>query len=156
MARQVTGKQSIEAKRHLQGRRAYVMDLLSQDWDVDSIAERLQVDRSTVYRDIKVMLDAAAAQCPHTAHYRQVQFQRLQVLIEAWMPIAANPARLEVGLAALHAVNKLFQQEARLMGTYRPIKHEVTAKREGMKDVTPNGASNGKANSHRRNGNGAI
>ncbi len=155
MARQVTGKQSIEAKRHLQGRRAYVMDLLSQDWDVDSIAERLQVDRSTVYRDIKVMLDAAAAQCPHTAHYRQVQFLRLQEMIEAWMQPALNPFS-ERGPEAAVILIKLFQQEARLMGTYRPIKHEVTAMREGMKDVTPNGASNGKANSHRRNGNGAI
>ncbi len=110
------------------------------------IAEALEVDRSTVYRDINARLKESAANCPHTDNYRQLQRERINALMLRYMESAMNG-----NLKAFDRVLKLMQHEAKLMGLYKPIQHEVTAnitaKTDGMEDM-----EGMKANGHRPNG----
>ncbi len=110
------------------------------------IAKALGVDRSTVYRDIDARLKESAANCPHTDNYRQLQRERINALISRYWHAA-----MDGNLKAFDCVLKLMQQEAKLMGLNKPIRHEVTAnvtaKRESMEDM-----EGMKANGHRPNG----
>ena len=107
------------------------------------IAKALKVDRSTVYRDIDARLKESAANCPHTDNYRQLQRERINALISRYWHAA-----MDGNLKAFDCVLKLMQQEAKLMGLNKPIRHEVTAnvtaKPEDMEDA--------KANGHQPNG----
>ncbi len=101
------------------------MEHVLKGWRVWQIAKALKVDRSTVYRDITARLETLAANCPHTNNYRQLQRERISALMVRYMQ------------AALEGDLRAFDRVLKLMGLYKPIRHELTANVTGKPEWMP-------------------
>ena len=101
-------------------RRDNVMLRTIQGATMRTIANELGCSLGTVSGDLKNRLEMAAVHDPSTQEHRQVQSERLEAMLQEWLP------RAQDDLSAVDRVLRLFERQANLLKLDAPKQVELS------------------------------
>lgn len=105
-------------------RQQFALQLKQDGWSYRAIGEKLGVDHTTAYKDVKnAVNELNNLKLDSAEDYREIELARLDMLTKGLEPMArvGNPM-------AVNAYIKVMEQRAKLLGLYAPTKSEYSIK----------------------------